>query len=120
MPIDLFAEQLAKVRQRYASTLQGKIDASYAALPHLCGEETAVVDAVGEAYRRIHGISGVSPTVGFVATGQAARATEAVLLAPYKSKRGLTAEEITRLETSLATLRDTAQRELDAMSAGSR
>ncbi|MGC2781447.1 MAG: hypothetical protein WA418_38000 [Bradyrhizobium sp.] len=119
MPIDLFAEQLAKVRQRYASTLQGKIDDTYAALPRLVGEETAVVDAVGEAYRRIHGISGVGPTVGFVATGQAARATEAVLLAPYKGRRGLTTEEITRLETTLGALRETAQRELAAMS-GSR
>jgi hypothetical protein len=119
MPIDLFAEQLAKVRQRYASTLQGKIDATCAALPRLIGEETGVVDAVGEAYRCIHGISGVGPTVGFVDTGKAARATEAVLLLPYKMKRGLTIDEIARLETTLAALRETAQRELAAMS-GSR
>ena len=82
MPIDSFAEHLARVRQRFVSSLESKIEDTYSDLPKLSGEGRGVTDALGETYRRIHGIVGVAPTLGFAATGQAAAspATETLFI----------------------------------------
>jgi hypothetical protein len=114
MPIDLFAERLARVRQRFASSLESKIEDTYADLPKLCGDGHDVVDVLGETYRRIHGIVGVSPTVGFVATGKAAKTVENVLLGPYRATRGLLATEVDAFGKALHALRETARQELQA------
>ena len=117
MSIDSYAERLAKVRHRFASTLEGKIKDTYVALPHLTGEGDAVADAVGETFRRIHGIAGIGNAVGFAATGRAARNVENVLLPAHYGCRGLKAEEVAALAKQLETLRDAAQRELDRAAA---
>jgi hypothetical protein len=39
---DEFAERLAKVRERFVSSLATKIDETYAALPHLAGDDVTV------------------------------------------------------------------------------
>jgi chemotaxis protein histidine kinase CheA len=106
--VDPFDERLAKVRQRFVSTLESKIEDSYAALPNLCGEAAAV----GETYRRIHGIVGVGSTLGFAATGRSARDAENVLLPAHRAGRGLNAQEIEALRNVLLALREVAQREL--------
>jgi chemotaxis protein histidine kinase CheA len=113
MRADQFTERLAKVRHRFASTLEGKIKDTYGALPHLTGNDARVVDAVGEAYRRIHSIAGIGKTVGFAATGRAARDVENVLLPAHSTGRGLKADEVASLKRQLQLLRDAARRELD-------
>ncbi len=112
MSADLFEERLAKVRNRFVSTLPGKLDETNAALPLLSGLGAAVVEAVAETYRRMHGIAGTGPTVGFPATGQAARNAEAVLIAANREQRGLSEEEAAEFKTAFDTLRDIATTEL--------
>jgi HPt (histidine-containing phosphotransfer) domain-containing protein len=109
---DEFAERLAKVRQRFISSLATKIDETYAALPYLAGDDVAVVPTVSETYRRIHGISGIGRSVGFVNTGQAARDLETVLLSPYREQRGLAANELDDFKKALDALHEAAHREL--------
>jgi len=109
---DEFAERLAKIRQRFVSSLATKIDETYAALPHLAGDDVTVVPTVSETYRRIHGISGIGLTVGFVKTGQAARHLETVLLPSYREQRGLAANELEAFKKALDALHEVAHREL--------
>jgi chemotaxis protein histidine kinase CheA len=113
MPADVFTERLAKVRHRFASTLESKIKDTYGALPGLTGDSTKVVDAIGEAYRRIHSIAGIGKAVGFGATGNAARDVENVLLPAHFAGRGLKSDEVTVLKRQLQRLHDAALRELD-------
>jgi len=111
---DPFAERLARVRQRFVTTLASKIETTYSDLPKLAGTHDAGKDAIGEAYRRIHGIVGVGPTVGFAATGKAARTVEDVLAEPHRSGRGLQPREIETLRDALDALRAAAQQELQS------
>jgi hypothetical protein len=71
--------------------------------------------ALSETYQRIHNIVGVGPTLGFTASGHAAREVENVLLPAYRAGRGLDLPEIDRLSAMLEVLRATAKRELQAM-----
>jgi hypothetical protein len=113
-----FAERLARVRQRFIAGLESKINDSYEALPALVGESAAVNDAVGETYRRIHGIAGIGPSVGFADTGRAARNAEVVLLIPFRERRGLNEKELDAFRKALHGLRDAAHRELQATFVG--
>jgi hypothetical protein len=118
MAVDPFAERLARVRQRFVSALESKIEDTYAAIPDLSGDMPAAVEAVEETYRRIHGIVGIGPTVGFVGTGRAARGVEHILLLPHQAERGLTTEEIASFKIALHTLREIAARELQSFYSG--
>jgi chemotaxis protein histidine kinase CheA len=121
MSDDLFADRVAKVRQRFVSTLESKIDETYAALPNLGGvaPAEAAAAAVADAYLRIHGIIGIGRTVGFPATGRAAHDAEDVLRAAYQAGRGLSAYEISLLKDSLQALRGIAARELQSFHSSS-
>ncbi len=113
MTIDAFADRLARVRQRFVSTLQGKIENAAASIPQLADvASSGAAAAVGETYRCVHGIVGVGPTVGFPATGRAAREVENLLKDPYRNGRGLTGEEIDDLTKRLRALHDAAAGEL--------
>ncbi len=112
MTEDIFADRVAKVRQRFVSTLEAKIDETCAALPKLGGGAPPAATAVAEAYRCMHGIVGIGRTVGFPDTGRAAHEVEDVLRSPYHAGRGLTADEISLLKNSLQALRAVAAREL--------
>ena len=116
--VDPFAEHLARVRQRFVAALESKIEDTFAAIPDLSGETSDVIEAVGETYRRIHGIVGIGPTVGFAGTGRAARHLENILLYPYQAERGLTVEEIDAFKKALHTLRETAAGELQTFYSG--
>jgi len=111
---DPFADRVAKVRQRFVSTLEAKIDGTCASLPHLEGNAAAAGEAVAEAYRCVHGIVGIGRTVGFPAIGNAAHDVEDVLRLSYQAGRGLTADEISHLTKSLQALREIAARELQS------
>jgi chemotaxis protein histidine kinase CheA len=112
MSVDPFAERLAKVRQRFVSSLQGKIDDAYGAVSLLMAVSPAASASVAAAYRSMHGIVGIGPTVGFPSTGRAARDVEDVLRLPHRDGRGLTAAEASLLEARLHALRDAAAQEL--------
>jgi len=112
MTADPFQDRLTRVRDRFATSLTAKIDDTCAAIPHLSALDPGAAATVEDAFRSVHGMVGVGPTVGFPATGQAARDVADVLRQPRQDKRGLTADEISRLTKTLQTLREAAAREL--------
>ena len=114
MAIDPFQERLAKVRFRFAATLAGKIEDTYTALPLLSGEGAQTSEAMEATYRRIHGICGVGPTVGFVRTGRIAREAAAIVLEPYRAHRGFTDSEAESFRQKLHELREAAEFELNS------
>ena len=118
MAVDQFAERLARVRERFVSALESKIADTFAAIPDLSGETAGVIAAVAETYRRMHGLVGIGPTVGFVGTGRAARSVENILLVPHQAERGLTIEEIESFKKALHALREIAARELQSFYSG--
>jgi Hpt domain len=120
MSADLFAERLARVRQHFVSSIESKIEDTYAALPKLSGDGNDVTGTLEETYRRIHGIVGVGPIVGFVATGKAARTVESLLRGPYRATRGLASNEADALKKALHVLREAAQQELQTTSTNGR
>ena len=115
MATDPFTERLAQVRQRFVSTIESKIDDTYTDLPRLVGDGSDVASTLGDTYRRIHGIVGIGLTIGFAATGKAAKAVENVLLGPHRGARRLAPQEVTVLTHALDALRDAAQRDLQTI-----
>src|ERR1700686_859352 len=89
MSIDPFTERLDRVRRRYVSTIESKINDPYADLPKLVGDGAGVTMTLEETYRRIHGIVGIGLAVGFAATGKAAKTVANVLFEPHRAARGL-------------------------------
>jgi hypothetical protein len=118
MPTDPFTERLDRVRHRYVSTIQGKIEDTYADLPKLVGDGPGVTTTLEETYRRIHGIVGIGLAVGFAATGKAAKTVENVLFEPHRAARGLGPKEVDALKHALDVLRDTVQRDLQKITTG--
>jgi len=111
---DAFADRLARVRHRFVSTLESKIEDAYASIASLGDAVPTAASAVGETYRSIHGVVGIGPTVGFPSTGRAAREVEDVLRVPYQNHRGLTGDEILLFKKRLHALREAASRELQS------
>ena len=112
MTLDPFMDRFVRVRHRFATSVTGKIDQACATVSDLSASETAAATAVDEAYRCVHGIVGVGPTIGFPASGKAAHDVEDVLRPPHQQRRGLSAEEIARLTAALQVFREVAAREL--------
>jgi hypothetical protein len=109
---DLFHDRLEAVRQRFASSLTGKIQDTRSQLANLSGNTDGVVDAVAATYRLIHGICGIGAAVGFALTGRAAKDVEEVLVGAYREQRGLAAHEVVRLVARLDALSVAAEAEL--------
>ncbi|HTS41111.1 MAG TPA: Hpt domain-containing protein [Xanthobacteraceae bacterium] len=118
MAEDLFTERLAKIRARFATNLPGRIDAIDRALPQLSGEGESVIATLATIHRSAHEMCGIAPTVGFAATGKAARCVERILLQPLRDKRGLSDNEIANVRHELAALRAAAQADLQTDSTG--
>lgn len=112
---DQFEARLAKVRHRFAGSLESKINDTIAAFSQMSADAPDAEANVDEAYRRIHSICGVAPTVGFAVTGKVAREAEVVLLAPMRAKRALTPQESELFKASLNALWKAAQAELQLM-----
>ena len=108
---DEFTVHLARVRDRFDSKLDGKIADSFADLDAMSTGSAGVSDIIVTAHRRLHEICGIAPTLGFEATGKAARAGETILRQPAKTKRALLPEELTALGGTLDALRQAAQRD---------
>jgi hypothetical protein len=114
MTLDPYKDRLDRVRHRFVSTVEGKIEDAYSAIPKLSGVTSAAALAVDAAYRCMHGILGIGPTVGFPATGRAAHDVEDVLRLPQQDKRGLTDDEILTFQKRLHALREATSRELQS------
>lgn len=106
---DHFAERFAAVRKRFAAKLDSRIDEIEATVPLLCGGGAA--DAIERAHRRAHDLCGVGQTMGFVATGQAARNVERLLFAPLKAQRALSPDELALVRQQIGALRVAARTE---------
>jgi hypothetical protein len=114
MSDDPFLERLASLRQRFSAKLPGRLAEIDASLPELTGEGGAVAAAVYTTHRKVHDLCGIGPTLGFNATGTAARACERILLQPSRGERGLTEQEMARLKEGLVALRAAAQNEIQS------
>ena len=115
MHADQFETRLAIVRHRFATTLESKITDAVVSADHMSGSGDGVVNQVSTSYRHLHGICGIGPTVGFTATGEAARAAEVTLMQAYRERRGPTQTEVTSLKQALQRLRVAAASELRLM-----
>ena len=112
---DMFEVRIARVRHRFAATLENKITATMVSADHMSSYDGSVVKYVSDSYRHLHRIYGVGATVGFAATGEAAHAAETALMQAYREGRGLTAQELLLLKRALARLREIAASELRSM-----
>ena len=110
---DLFAERFAAVRLRFAAKLDARINEIEAQIEAAqpASSRGGAPETLAHAHRRAHDLCGVGPTMGFVATGQAARSIEQVLLAAIKAGRALTPEEVARTRAGIAQLRSAASAE---------
>jgi chemotaxis protein histidine kinase CheA len=115
MYADRFEVCIARVRHRFATTLENKIQTTMAAADHMTRNDGGAVQYVTNSYRNLHSIFGVGATVGFAATGDAAHDAEAALIRAYEEKRGLTEDEVLSLKSALARLQDVAGSELRLM-----
>jgi hypothetical protein len=112
-----FADRVSKIRARFISKLDDKINATAAALPQLCGDDAEAVNAVDIVYRRFHEICGIGPTIGFEATGRVAKTLDGILIGPFRDHRGLRSDELGKLKEGLASLRVAARNDTQGMGA---
>ena len=115
MHADHFEIRLARVRHRFATTLESKITDAVVSADHMSRSDNGVTKHVSESYRHLHGICGIGPTVGFTATGEAAHAAEVTLMQAYRERRGPTQTEVMSLKQALQRLRVAAASELRLM-----
>ena len=112
---DEFNERIARIRQRFAAALPEKIDGSLVALSHLGKSDADAIETLVVTHRNLHEMCGIAPSVGFAATGIAARAAETVLREPAKAKRPLTPQEVADCRRAIEKLREAAQSELQSI-----
>jgi hypothetical protein len=115
MHADQFETRLARVRHRFATTLESKITDAVISAGRMSPDDDGVIKHVCDSYRDLHGICGIGPTVGFAATGEAARAAEGALMQAHREQRGLTEREVLSLKKALENLRVAAASELRLM-----
>jgi hypothetical protein len=115
MYADLFERRLARVRHRFAATLESKITDTVVSANLMSRGGDSVIKRVSDSYRDLHGICGIGPTVGFTATGEAARAAESALMQAHRERRALTEPEVLSLKKALYQLRLAAASELRLM-----
>jgi chemotaxis protein histidine kinase CheA len=106
-----FVERIAQIRARFVTKLTNNIQETDAALSRLTGDASDAVDAVAIVYRRFHDICGTAATIGFEATGEAARTIDAILIGPFREQRVLSRDELTKLTEGLVSLRIAARTE---------
>jgi hypothetical protein len=112
---DEFETRLARVRHRFATTLESKIKDAVVSVDCMTRGQGGVIKYISDSYRNLHGICGIGPTVGFTATGAAARTAEGALMQAHHEKRGLNEREVISLKKALENLRVAAASELRLM-----
>ena len=89
MLADLYEVRIARVRHRFATTLENNIESTMVSVDRISRNQGSAIQHVSDSYRHLHRIYGLGATVGFAATGEAAHAAEAALMQAYYEKRGL-------------------------------
>jgi len=112
MYADQFEVRIARVRHRFATALESKIVHALVLADGMAKDEDDHSRLVSDCYRRLHGICGIGPTVGFAATGEAARAAESTLLQAMDEKRRPTETEIV---VDRSTLRPSSHRRASSL-----
>jgi len=112
---DRFESRLARVRHRFAITLESKIEDAVISANIMSRGNDSLIKHLSDSYRNLHGICGIGPTVGFSATGEAARTAEGTLMQAYREGRRLTETETLNLKKALERLRAAAASELRLM-----
>jgi chemotaxis protein histidine kinase CheA len=115
MYTDRFEMRVARVRHRFATTLENKIETAMVSADRMSRNDGSVIAYVSDSYRHLHSIYGVGATVGFAATGEAAHAAEGTLMRAYQEKRRLTESELLSFKKALGGLRSAAALELRLM-----
>jgi hypothetical protein len=115
---DDFHEHVARVRTRFASTLNDKVAASFAALDEMAGGGDRAAEACIATHRRLHEMYGVAPTLGFAETGKLAGSALSTIREAAKGKRPPMQGEIVALKHELEGLRDASTAELQKFSIG--
>jgi len=118
MTTDDFAEHVARVRERFASRLNDKIAASFAALGKMSAGGNDAIETVIAAHRLLHEMYGIAPTLGFNATGKAAGGARTAIREAARAKRAPTPAEIAAFKTELEKLREAAAADLRDFSTG--
>jgi HPt (histidine-containing phosphotransfer) domain-containing protein len=113
----LFHDRLDAVRNKFASSLESRINGFCAELPQLSGVAASAVEAVVSVYRGVHAICGIAGSVGFPETGREAKRVEDALIEAYRGQRALAAIELTHVDAALGVLTAVAQNELSRASA---
>src|SRR6202011_2695809 len=101
MHADHFEIRLARVRHRFATTLESKITDAFVSADHMTRGESGVIKHVSDSYRHLHSICGIGPTVEFAATGAEERVAEGDSMQAHREKRGLTHREGLSLKKAL-------------------
>ncbi len=109
---DDFVEHVARVRERFASKLNDKVTASFAALEKMSAGGDDTIETVIAAHRLLHEMYGVAPTLGFGETGKAAGGALTTIREGAKAKRAPTAAEIAAFKSGLERLREAAAADL--------
>ncbi|MGJ5180137.1 hypothetical protein ACQR16_21235 [Bradyrhizobium oligotrophicum] len=104
--------RLAVVRGRFSAKLMEQLQLAAIDLPRMTGDGAASAELVATTYCWVHDICGIASTIGFGAIGRAARACDAILIEPYRARRGLEIGELDDLTSQLGLLRSAAQAEL--------
>jgi hypothetical protein len=117
MADDDFALRLDGVRKRFAAKLPLRLAEIDSALPQLVGNASDVAALVYATHRKVHDLCGIGPTLGFEATGRAARVCGRVLLNPSRAQRGLTEQELAHLKEGLVALRAAAENDIQSTGA---
>jgi hypothetical protein len=112
---DQFEARLARVRHRFATALESKIEEAIISVNLMSRGSDGLIKRLAGLYRHLHGICGIGPTVGFTATGEAARLAEVALIQAYREGRRLTEAETLSLKKALERLRVAAASELRLM-----
>ena len=106
-----FAARIARIRARVVLKFAGGIQQTDAALLQMIGDGSGAALAVASAYRWLHDISGIFPTIGFEETGRQARSCASILVSPFRAQRGLLSHELKLLTNGLESLRIVALNE---------
>jgi hypothetical protein len=112
-----FAERMAKIRARFSLKLIAGVEETAQLLPKLAGGSRDAAEATATIYLRFHEMCGIGPTIGFEATGRAAKPLDTVLGTAWRAGRGLTDDEMAKVREGLehvrvAMLAETQSREL--------
>jgi hypothetical protein len=112
MPVEEFDASVARIRDRFASALHGKIVDAFAALDKMSAGGADAIELAITMHRRLHEMYGVAPTLGFDTTGEAAAIARAAIRDAAKAKRATTPTEICHLKSALERLREAAAADL--------